>query len=94
MTLHFDLTPDMEARLVAEARAQGLPLEELAERLLREALKDLSPAREQMSIEDFHQMLDAMTGGSEGLPDLPTESFSRERFYEDRLDGRNAVRPR
>ena len=91
MTLHFDLTPEMEARLVAEARAQGLPLEEVAERLLREALRDLLPAREQMSAEDFHRMLGAITEGSERLPDLPTESFSRESFHEDRLDGRNAL---
>jgi hypothetical protein len=91
MTIHFDLSPDMEARLEAEARAQGLPLEEVAKRLLGEALSDRSPAREQMSVEDFHQMLSGMTEGSERLPDLPTESFSRESFYEDRLDGGNAV---
>ena len=35
--------------------------------------------------------LDAMAEGSEALPDLPTESFSRESFYEDRLDGRDGV---
>jgi len=91
MTIRFDLSPEMEARLVAEARAQGLPLEEVAERLLKEALKDRSPTREQMSVEDFHRMLDAMREGSEGLPDLRTERFSRESFYEDRLDGGNAV---
>jgi hypothetical protein len=91
MTIHFDLTPEMEAHLAAEARTQGIPLEEVAERLLREALKDRSPDRQQMSVEDFHRMLGAMREGSEGLPDLPTEGFSRESFYEDRLDGRNAV---
>jgi hypothetical protein len=36
-------------------------------------------------------MLDAMAEGSEKLPDLPTESFSRESFYEDRLNGGDAV---
>jgi hypothetical protein len=36
-------------------------------------------------------MLDAMAEGSERLPDLHTESFSRASFYEDRLDGRDAV---
>ncbi len=30
-----------------------------------------------------------MAEGSQKLPNLPTESFSRESFYEDRLDGRD-----
>ena len=94
MTIRFDLSPEMEARLVAEALAQGLPLEKVAERLLKEALADRSSSHAQLSVEKFHRMLDAITEGSEGLPDLPTESFSRESFYEDRLDGRNAVPPR
>ena len=91
MTIRFDLTPEMEARLVAEARAQGLPLEKMAERLLKEALTDRSFSQGRMSVEDFHRMLGTMTEGSENLPDLPTESFSRESFYEDQLDGRNGV---
>jgi hypothetical protein len=40
MTIRVELNPEMEARLVAEARSQGMPLEKLAERLLKEA--DLS----------------------------------------------------
>jgi hypothetical protein len=39
----------------------------------------------QMTIEEFHRMLAAIAEGSEKLPDLPTESFSRESFYEDSL---------
>ena len=91
MTIRVDLSPETEARLVAEARAQGLPLEKVAERLLKEALTGHSPSRGQMSVEEFHRMLTAIAEGSERLPDLPTESFSRESFYEDRLDGRDAV---
>jgi hypothetical protein len=44
-----------------------------------------------MSVEEFHRMLDAMAEGSERLPDFPTESFSRETFYEDRLGGTDAA---
>ena len=91
MTIRVELTPETEARLIAEARAKGLPLETVAEQLLREALIGGSFSQGQMSVEEFHQMLDAMAEGSEGLPDLPTESFSRESFYEDRLDGTDAV---
>ncbi len=91
MTIRVDLNPETEARLKAEARAKGLPLEKVAEQLLNEALTGRPLSRGQMSIEDFHRMLDAMAEGSERLPELPTETFSRESFYEDRLDGRDAV---
>lgn len=91
MTIRVELTPETEARLIAEARAQGLPLEKVAERLLKEVLTGLSLSTVQMGVEEFHRMLDAMAEGSERLPDLPTESFSRGSFYEDRLDGRDAV---
>jgi hypothetical protein len=36
------------------------------------------------TLEEFHAMLQALAEGSEKLPDLPTESFTRESFYEDR----------
>jgi hypothetical protein len=91
MTIRIELNPETEARLIAEARAKGLPLEKVAEVLLQEILteRSLSPGR--MSIEEFHQMLEAMAAGSEKLPDLLTESFSRASFYEDRLNGGDAV---
>jgi hypothetical protein len=91
MTIRVELNAESEARLKAEARAKGLPLEKVAEQLLREALAGRTLSRGQMSVEEFHRMLDAMAKGSERLPDLPTESFSRASFYEDRLDGGDAV---
>jgi len=91
VTIKVDLSPEIEARLVARASAQGLPLEKVAEELLREALIELRPSRAQLSVEDFHRMLAEISEGSEKLPDLRTESFSRASFYEDRLDGRDAV---
>jgi hypothetical protein len=91
MTLRVDLNPEIEARLVAEARSQGVPLEKLAERLLKEALTASSLPEGVLSVEEFRHMLEGMAEGSEKLPNLPTESFSRESFYEDRLNGRDAV---
>jgi hypothetical protein len=91
VTIHIELNPETEARLIAEARAKGLPLEKVAEELLKEALTERSLSASRMSIEEFHQMLEAMAAGSERLPDLPTASFSRESFYEDPLNGRDAV---
>jgi hypothetical protein len=91
MTIRVELNPETEARLVAEARSQGVPLEKLAERLLKQALIANSVPHAALTVDEFHHMLEAMAEGSEKLPNLPTESFSRESFYEDRLDGRDAV---
>jgi len=91
MNIRVNLSPESEDRLLAEARAQGLPLETVAERLLKEALAQRPAAQGAMSAEEFHQMLRAMAEGSEKLPELPTEAFSRQSYYEDRLDGRDAV---
>jgi hypothetical protein len=90
VTIRVKLNPDTEARLIAEASARGVPPEVIAEQLLQEALTGRSLSRGQLSAEEFHRMLDAMAQGSEKLPDLATESFSRGSFYEDRVDGGNA----
>jgi hypothetical protein len=91
MSIRVELNPETEERLKAEARAKGLPVERVAEQLLNEALTGHSLSQGRMSVEEFHLMLAAMAEGSEKLPDLPTESFSRESFYEDRLNGGDAV---
>ena len=91
MTIRVELSAETEARLREAARVTGLPLEKVADQLLKEVLNGRSSTRGQMSIEEFHQMLAGMAEGSENLPDLPTESFSRESFYEDRLDGRDTL---
>jgi len=80
MTIRIELNTETEALLVTEARAQGLPVETIAERLLEEALSRSSLSRSRLTVEEFHRMLDAMADGSERLPDLRTESFSRESF--------------
>jgi hypothetical protein len=91
MTIQVDLNPQTEARLIAEARSQGVPLEKLAERLLNEALTATSRPEGVLTMDEFHTLLEGMAEGSEKLPNLPTESFSRESFYEDRLDGSDAI---
>ena len=84
MTLQVKLNPEMEARLVAQARTQGLSLEQVAQRLLQEALSSRTGPQGNLTVEEFHAMLGALAAGSEELPNLPTTSFTRESFYEDR----------
>ena len=84
MTIHVELTPEAAARLLAEAEAQGVSLEEVAERLLQEALASRAVPKGNLTVGEFHAMLQALSAWSENLPNLPTESFTRESFYEDR----------
>ncbi len=85
MTIQVELSSEVEARLVAEARAQGRPPEKVAERLLQEALAARSIPQGNLTVEELHAMLNAIAEGSEKLPRVPTSAFTRESFYEDRL---------
>jgi len=84
MTIQIELNPEMMERLAAEAEAQGVALEEYAERLVREAIATHAEAQGQLSVAELHAMLDGIAEGSEKLPKVPTAAFTREGFYEDR----------
>ena len=84
MTIQIELNPEMMERLAAEAEAQGIGLEEYAERLLREAIATHSEPQGQLSVAELHAMLDGIAEGSEKLPRVSTAAFTRESFYEDR----------
>ena len=83
MTIKVELPPEMEARLIAEAQSQGIPLAKAAERLLTQALAQRSGPSGTLTVHEFRAMLAAMAEGAENLPDLPTETFTRESFYQD-----------
>ena len=83
MTIQVELKPDIVAKLTEEARIQGIPLEKAAERLLQQALASRTESVS-LSVEEFHAMLKSLAAGSESLPNLTTDSFTRESFYEDR----------
>ena len=85
MTIQIELNPEMMERLAAEAEAEGIPLEEYAERLLREAIATHAEPQGQLSVAELHAMLNGIAEGSEKLPKVPTSAFTRESFYEDRL---------
>jgi len=50
----------------------------------QDALAPLARGTGKLTVEEFHAMLKELAEGSESLPNLPTESFTRESFYEDR----------
>jgi hypothetical protein len=84
MTIQIELNPESVEWLAAEAEAQGMALEEYAQRLLRDAIATRSEPHGQMSVEELHAMLNAIAEGSEKLPKVPTSAFTRESFYEGR----------
>ena len=84
MTIQIELNPEMMERLAAEAEAEGVALEEYAERLLREAIATHAEPQGQLSVAELHAMLDQIAEDSEKLPKVPTSAFTRESFYEDR----------
>ena len=61
-----------------------MPLERAAARILEEAMASGFKPSGDLTIGDFHTLLASMAEGSERLPNLSTESFTRESFYEDR----------
>jgi hypothetical protein len=83
MTIQVELNPESVARLTADAQARGVALETYASDLLQEVLSSGS-RNARLTKERFHAMLRALAAGSDQLPDLPTESFTRESYYEDR----------
>ena len=84
MTIQIELNPEVMERLAAEAEAEGIALEEYAERLLREAIATHSEPQGERSVAELHAMLAGIAEGSEKLPKVPTSAFTRESFYEDR----------
>jgi hypothetical protein len=84
MTIQIELSPEAEARLAAEAKVRGIALEKYAGSLLDEALASSTTGSGKLSVDELHMMLRQIAEGSEKLPNLPTSSFTRESFYEDR----------
>jgi hypothetical protein len=83
MTIALEIDSLVEARLAEKANAEGIPLHQAAERILRDALAIPLQPDGHLSIDEFHKMLAELAEGSELLPDLPTEAFTRESFYRD-----------
>jgi hypothetical protein len=74
MTVTIELPPEIEASLVAKARAQGVPLPEYVTNLLRKHSVVLSPA----------ERAAAWRESAKDLPSTPTlsdKAMSREGIY-------------
>lgn len=82
MTVTLELRPELERRLVSGAAARGVSLETYLTSLLEAAMPPLEFDRG--TLEEFEADMDALAEGSENLPVLPPEAFTREAIYADR----------
>lgn len=81
MTISVELNSEMERQLVAEALARGIALELYAQQLLQEAMASKSRGRSRASQEEFRAFLDALASKAPNVPQLRSETFSREMIY-------------
>ena len=81
MRITVELTPEVEARLWARACAQGVSLAAYVQTVI-EQIAALESS-EVGSLEEFEAGMDALAEGSEQLPVLPPEAYSRESIYGD-----------
>jgi hypothetical protein len=75
MTIRVELNPEIEARLKAEARAKGIPLEKVAEQLLKEALTGRALSQGQMSVEESIECLTRWRKGLKDCQICPPRAF-------------------
>jgi len=68
--------------LAAEARAQGLSVEEYAEEILAQQMVTRTAARKPRTPEEIRAWLDSLAQFSDKIPPLP-ETISREWIYQD-----------
>jgi hypothetical protein len=81
MTILIELNPEMEKQLTAEASACGIALELYAQRLLQEAIASRGKEHARATQEEFRAFLDALASKAPNVPQLRTETFSREMIY-------------
>jgi hypothetical protein len=84
MTIQVELSPEVEARLAADAGVRGMALEQYVGKLLAEAATAYASGTGRLTREEFRAMRDELTRGSRMLPILPPEATERASFYEDR----------
>ena len=79
MTISLELPPDLEARFLAEAKVQGVPIADVVKAYLLRHRAQSQPA--QMSPEEFDQAWDELLDSLPENPSLSDEAISRESIY-------------
>ncbi len=83
MKVEVELRPDVGAALLARARAEGLSLDQFAERAL-EALAKADVSARKATPEERVKAFEEFLAGLESNAVLPEEAFQRDNWYPDR----------
>ena len=79
MTITVRLEPDVETRLLARARAEGMSLDDYLQGVIAQVATGGGAPK--LSLEEFEAGLDVLAEGSEGLPVLTPDAYRRESIY-------------
>ncbi len=79
MTISIQLEPEVETSLLVRAQAQGMTLDAYVQSLIKGSVAAQVPPP--MSDEEFEAALDELAEGSENLPILPPEAYTRDGIY-------------
>lgn len=88
MAITLTLKPEIEARLIARAKAEGMSIEELLESTVNWLLSssESHPDLPRSSEEKAQQFLQWVENHVTQAPPLSDEAVGRESIYRDRLD--------
>jgi hypothetical protein len=82
----MEVTVTIPDELAAQALTRGVSVEAYVQSLIEEAGRKSVPSRRSRSPEQIEAFFKSMAEGSQKLPSLPTESFTRASFYQDRSE--------
>jgi hypothetical protein len=84
MMIQIELKPKIEARLVADAHAEGVePSVYVGSMIERVYVRVNGASRPSRKPEEVRAWLESLTQFSDKIPQLPDEAFTRESFYQD-----------
>ncbi len=82
--IQIELRPDVEARLIAEAQANGVEPSVYAGTVTERAyLRENGKNKASRSPQEIRAWLDSLAQFSDRIPQLPEEAFTRESFYQE-----------
>ena len=80
--MSLNVSPDMEARLIALARSSGVSVEDLLLHLVEE--KTVSSQSRKLTPEQWSEQFEVWADSFADAPPIPDQALSRDNLYPDR----------